>query len=151
MTVATITMVVGRQYVSNELPGSVRMSITRHVIILKLHLLAHLVKARCRDGVALAVDLPRDRPIRRTDLVAPTCARGRARVNRQVCAEITASGDHAVEKVVVVVRFVVDNNKRLRLDPDGLLGRGRKQASVAKDAVVERGLVLVDGATVPAL
>merc|ERR1739845_229271 len=69
-------VVVGREVLPYQHARAVRVDIARHIVMLGFHVGAHLIKARGRDEVALAVDLPSDRRVRRAHCVVARRARG---------------------------------------------------------------------------
>ena len=65
----TADTVVGGEFVGNKFSRTMRDQVIRHVVTLVLHVVAQLVKGRSRDHVALAVNLPSDGGVLRTDVV----------------------------------------------------------------------------------
>ncbi len=71
---------------SHQFPGSMGMQIITHIIALHLHIIAKLVKGGSTDLVALAIHLPSDRCIGRTNLVAIAITGGRSAVHGDILA-----------------------------------------------------------------
>eukprot|EP00964_Phaeocystis_antarctica_P049624 scaffold28770_cov64-Phaeocystis_antarctica.AAC.6 len=144
--------VVGGEVGGDELARAVRVDVAVHVVLLLEHLLAHVVEARGRYLVALAIDLPRDRRVARAHVVVARGAGGRAGVDAHVGALVLLLvDDHALDEVHVDIflGLVVDDGEDLRLHADLLEGveRGdRDDAVAAEDAVVEGRLHLPLGA-----
>jgi hypothetical protein len=128
------------------------MQIISHIISLHLHVIAHLVKARGTDHVTLAINLPCDGCILRARLVAASCSCGGSCVDVIVLAHVLIY-DHAANHVRVEVGFIIDDGEYLSMHPKGvrniLCGESHEsfEGEVAENPVVERSLVLVDGAT----
>jgi hypothetical protein len=98
--------------------------------------------------MALAVDLPSDRGIRRTNLIVTCCTSSGPSVPCDVLA-VLAIDNHATHQVGVKVRVVIDDSEDLRLDADGFGSIDSckiiERIHTAKYAIVERRLVLVRG------
>jgi len=140
-----VLVVVGGMFVGNKLSGTVRVQVAAHVVALGLHVGTHLVEGRGRDHVALAVDLPGNGSVRGADLVVSLVSGSGTGVLGNVLSHL-AVDNHAAEEVGVVVALVVHNGKDLSLDANLSRGTGQK-VGVAKDTIVERGLVLVGSST----
>jgi len=106
--------------------------------------------------VALAVDMPRDRGVRRAHFVVAGRSRGRAGVDGNVGPEVVISNerisiDSALNEIGVVVSLIVDNSKDLCLHTDIIMcsySTRLHQRTVAKPseiAVVKRRLELKGG------
>merc|ERR1719201_695529 len=101
-----------------------------------------LVDGRCRDDVALAVDLPGDRGVARAHVVVARGAGGGAGVHGDVLP-VAVALDGAGDQVVLLVRLVVDDDEGLRLHADLRVGVERgdgDDAVLAEHAIVEGGL-----------
>ena len=149
----TLTLlVVGYKAVLDELSGTVGMKIVRHVIALLLHVVAQLVEGRCRDHMALTVDLPSDGGVLGADLVASRSSGGGSSIVGQI-RTIVAIDNHGPHHVRVEILLIVHDGKDLRLDADGvgnvlgLQGGNDVGGEVAEHPVVEGSLVLIDRAT----
>lgn len=133
-------VVVGRVNVVHKLTSPVRVEIIAKIIGLLLHALAHLVKRRSRNEVALAVHLPGDGRKLRANVVVALGTRGRSSVDGKVDSLVLfLVNNHAGEEITVVVGFVVDDNKGLRLHSNL---RGRVSDLTAEDTIVKWRLVL---------
>jgi hypothetical protein len=62
------------------------MQIITHIITLHLHIIAHFIKGRGTDQVALSVDLPSDRRILSALLVGDLVASGGSSVDGNISA-----------------------------------------------------------------
>jgi len=125
------------------------LHVATHIITLALHVSTHLVEARGRDELALAVDLPSDWREARANLVVAFSASGRASVLANVFA-VLAVNNHATHQVWVVIAFVVDDGEDLRLHTNlhvGIEWIEVDNVVLAEDAIVKWRLVLVGGAT----
>jgi len=67
-------MVVRRLRMVDQFTGAVRVDVHRHVVALAHHVSAHLVERRCRDEVALPIDLPSDGGVLGADRVVSASA-----------------------------------------------------------------------------
>jgi len=133
-------LVVGNVLINVEHAGAVGVQVVLQVVSLLQHGLAHLVETAGRDQMALTVDLPSNGSERRAHLVITRGSGGGTRV----VSDVNSSGailDHSVEKIRVVVRFIVDDGESLGLDANLLVGSGNDIVP-AKDTVVEWCLVL---------
>jgi len=142
-------MVVGREMMCYQLARAMGVEIRRHVIALILHVSAHLVKARGRDQVALAVNLPSDRRESRAHLIVSRSAGSGTRVIGYITPHVTFH-DRAADEVWVVVVLIIDYGENLCLHTDLLKSVERREAynaGPAEDAIIERTLVLIWGAT----
>lgn len=151
-TTPTTLLVIGDQRILDQNPGSMGIQIVGHVILLQLHVVAKLVKTAGANLVALAIDLPSNGRVLRTDLVVTGCTSRGPRVVVNVLAHIVASILHpTTNHVRVKVRLVIDNGKDLGLHAHGrsniLSAQGGEhfQRQVTKDAIVEGRLVLIGG------
>ena len=150
----TVGMIVGSQSIRDGFTSTVGVDITIHVVTLLQHIVAQLVKRRCRDHVALAVNLPGDGGVLRADIVVTAVTGGRSGVLGNIHSKITID-DHTTHQVGPEVLFVVDNHEHLGLDTDStgdllrLKCRKGFHVKVAKDTIVKGGLILVGGSTGP--
>ena len=150
--VAEVGVVVGGQMIGDKLSGSVSVKVVRHIVTLFHHIGTHLVERRGRNEVALAVDLPGDRSVRRADGVVTGGTSGGSRVHGDINTHLHIRFDnHTLHEVGVVVVFVVDDDEYLGVNTNvggnvlGLEGQESVHVEVAEDTVVERSLVLVGG------
>lgn len=112
----TVVVVVRRVNVDHQLTRAVCVQIIFHAIGLHVHLLAHPLEGRCRNHVALAVHLPGDGGEGRANLIVALRTGGRSGVDGQIDSFVTGGiYDHPTEEVGVVVFFVVNHDKGLRL------------------------------------
>merc|ERR1719201_296714 len=137
-----ILLVVRGELVGGGDARAVRVEVARHVVLLRLHVLAQVVEGRGRDDVALAVDLPGDRGVARAHVVVARGAGGGAGVHGDVLP-VAVALDGAGDQVVLLVRLVVDDDEGLRLHADLRVGVERgdgDDAVLAEHAIVEGGL-----------
>mmetsp|Transcript_2840 Transcript_2840/g.7963 ORF Transcript_2840/g.7963 Transcript_2840/m.7963 type:complete len:444 (-) Transcript_2840:876-2207(-) len=145
-------LVVGDEVVGDDLARAVRVEVAPHVVLLLLHVVAQLVKRLCRDHVARAVHLPRDRRVAGAHFVVARGAGGRAGVLRNVHPLVLPVHPRAVDEVLVLVLLLVRvyDCEDLALHADLLVRVERREdvddALLAEDAVVEGRLVLPLGA-----
>mmetsp|Transcript_5246 Transcript_5246/g.12505 ORF Transcript_5246/g.12505 Transcript_5246/m.12505 type:complete len:404 (+) Transcript_5246:259-1470(+) len=150
--VAEVGVVVGGQMIGDKLSGTVSVKVVGHIVTLFHHVGTHLVEGRGRDEVALAVDLPGDRRVRRADGVVTGGTSGGSGVDGDINTHLHVRFDnHTLHEVGVVVVFVVDDDENLGVNTDGggnvlgLEGQESVHIEVAEDTVVERSLELVGG------
>jgi len=138
-----VNKVVGGKIVRNNFSGSVGVNVTAHVVTFVEHVFAKVVKSRSRKHVALPVDLPSDGSVLGANLVAFLWSGGGSGVLGNTRSHFSVN-DHSTHEVGVEVVLVIDDDEDLSLDSN-LCGSVHKEPSVAKDTVIERSLVLVDG------
>lgn len=94
--------------------------------------------------MALAVNLPRDWSKQRANLIVAARAGGRAGVLGDIGAKLLLLiNDHTTEQIRVEVVLIVDDDKGLRLDSDGLSSIiGSNDTILAENTIVEWCLVL---------
>ena len=133
--------------VTSRLPCVVQ--VIRHIVALRLHVGAHLIKRRGGDEMARSVYLPRDWGPRRAHGVVSGRTGGGTGVVGDLAA-LVAVDDHASHEVRVVVVLVVDDGENLRLHTNVEVERStadnsckRRTIDIAENPVVERSLVLV--------
>eukprot|EP00579_Thalassiosira_antarctica_P019127 CAMPEP_0201968606 /NCGR_PEP_ID=MMETSP0904-20121228/15379_1 /ASSEMBLY_ACC=CAM_ASM_000553 /TAXON_ID=420261 /ORGANISM="Thalassiosira antarctica, Strain CCMP982" /LENGTH=120 /DNA_ID=CAMNT_0048516477 /DNA_START=147 /DNA_END=509 /DNA_ORIENTATION=+ len=110
-------MVIGSVDMMNKLATSMSMQIITHVVTLHLHIVAHLIKARGTDHVALAINLPGDGSILRAHLIVTGGTSGRASVVSNIRSHLAIS-DHTTDHIRVEVRFIIDNGEDLSMNTD---------------------------------
>ena len=144
-------MIVGSDLVRGVLAAAVGVQIFRQVVLLGLHVGTHLVERRGRNHVALAIDLPGDGGVARADLVATGgSGRGSGVLGNLHAHAGVRVDNHATEEVGVVKLLIVNDGEDLGLDADlhvRVEGIEADDTIVTEDTVVERSLVLIDGAT----
>ena len=107
----TVGMIVGSQSIRDGFTSTVGVDITIHVVTLLQHIVAQLVKRRCRDHVALAVNLPGDEGVLRADRVVTAVTGGRSSVLGNIHSHITID-DHTTHLGWPSIRSKTENSRR---------------------------------------
>mmetsp|Transcript_11630 Transcript_11630/g.24896 ORF Transcript_11630/g.24896 Transcript_11630/m.24896 type:complete len:250 (-) Transcript_11630:349-1098(-) len=145
-------MVVGRIFMINKFTTSMGMQVITHVITLHLHVVAHLVKTRGTDHVALTIDLPSYGAVCRAHFVGARVTRGGTCVVGHILAHLSVH-NHTADHIRIEVRVIIHNGKDLPMHSNSrsnvlrLEGRKGFHRKIAENTIVEGGLELVHCST----
>mmetsp|Transcript_5435 Transcript_5435/g.7706 ORF Transcript_5435/g.7706 Transcript_5435/m.7706 type:complete len:273 (+) Transcript_5435:155-973(+) len=118
------------------------VKIITHVITLGLHVSTHLVETRCRNKVALAVNLPGNGRVLGANFVVTACSCGRSSVHSNIRSLFTID-NHTAYEVGVVVFFVIHNGEYLCLHTD-LCGSIHENTIPTENTIIEWSLILIE-------
>jgi len=143
-------MVVGDENIENELSGTVGFEICGHVVTFSHHVGAHLVEGGSGDKVALTVDLPGDRTVRRANLVVALGTGEGSGVYGEIDTHPQVGfDDHSIDEVGVVVGIIIDDHEHLALNTNSVCNVLVRKCSIVSEreftenTVIEWSLVLV--------
>ena len=115
-----VVLVVRSEVIRCDLAGAVRVEVIGHVVTLRLHVSAHLIKRRGGDEMARAVHLPRDwGPVGAKIVFSGRTSGGTSVVGDLLT--LVAVNDYASHEVREVVVLVIDDGEHLRLHANGAL------------------------------
>mmetsp|Transcript_4427 Transcript_4427/g.7324 ORF Transcript_4427/g.7324 Transcript_4427/m.7324 type:complete len:247 (-) Transcript_4427:28-768(-) len=114
LTITNMNLVVSDILIFHKLTTSMGMQVITHIITLHLHVVAHLVKTRGTDHVALTIDLPSDGGVSGAHFIGARVTSGGASVLCNVLSHSTVFvDDHTTHHVRVEVGVIIHNGKDL--------------------------------------